>query len=52
MDNLPVGLQHSEDDILAYWISDEALETAAASVRHGVGSFTISFCSGLDTCPA
>jgi len=32
-------------------VSDEALETAAGAVREKAGAFTLSFCSGLDTCP-
>ena len=35
-----------------YHVSDEALETAAGSVRERPGAFTLSFCSGLDTCPS
>ena len=37
---------------LAYDVSDEALETAAGAVREKAGAFTLSFCSGLDTCPS
>jgi hypothetical protein len=33
-------------------VSDEALEAAAGSVRERAGAFTLSFCSGLDTCPS
>ena len=29
----------------------EALELAAATQKDKAGSFTLSFCSGLDTCP-
>jgi hypothetical protein len=35
-----------------YDVSDEALETAAGSVREKPSAFTLSFCSGLDTCPS
>jgi hypothetical protein len=37
---------------LSYDVSDEALESAAGAVREKAGAFTLSFCSGLDTCPA
>jgi hypothetical protein len=37
---------------LTYDVSDEALEAAAGSVREKVGALTVSFCSGMDTCPA
>ena len=35
-----------------YDVSDEALEATASSVRERAGAFTLSFCSGLDTCPS
>jgi hypothetical protein len=37
---------------LTFEVSDEALETAAGAVREKAGAITLSFCSGLDTCPA
>jgi hypothetical protein len=37
---------------LTYDISDEAVEAAAGAVWEIAGAFTLSFCSGLDTCPA
>jgi hypothetical protein len=41
-----------EDDILNYEVADEALE-ASAGIFEGQGkNVTISFCSGLDTCPS
>jgi hypothetical protein len=33
-------------------VSDEALETAAGSLREKAGAFTLAFCSGFDTCPS
>jgi hypothetical protein len=51
MDGQSVDLQQSEEEVLIYSVSDEALETAAAILKERVGSFTLSFCSGLDTCP-
>ena len=41
-----------EEQVLNYEVSDEALEAAAGSVKEKAGAFTLSFCSGLDTCPA
>jgi hypothetical protein len=41
-----------EDDILNYKIADEAVEAAAALFEGQAKSVTISFCSGLDTCPS
>jgi hypothetical protein len=37
---------------LTYEVSDEALESAAGAVWEKAGALTLSFCSGLDTCPA
>ncbi|HEX3936791.1 MAG TPA: hypothetical protein VHX43_04735 [Xanthobacteraceae bacterium] len=51
MSDITVRLE-DEEAILAYEVSDEAVEAAAASVRHGGVSATVAFCSGLDTCPA
>jgi hypothetical protein len=45
-------IQQIEEEILSYEVSDEALEAAAGTVKDKAGSFTISFCSGLDTCPS
>jgi len=45
-------LDLSDELILTYVISDEALETAAGTVREEAGAFTLAFCSGLDTCPS
>jgi hypothetical protein len=41
-----------EDEILNYEVTDETVE-AAAGILEGRGkNSTISFCSGLDTCPS
>ena len=50
-----VDRRHLSSDLtdeinFTYDVSDEALETAAGSVRGRAGAFTLSFCSGLDTC--
>ena len=39
-----------DDDILAYEVSDDALERVADVER--LGAVTLAFCSGLDTCPS
>jgi hypothetical protein len=41
-----------EDDVLKYEVTDEAVEAAAALLEGQAKSVTISFCSGLDTCPS
>jgi hypothetical protein len=40
-----------EEEILTFDVSDEALETAAGTVKEKAGAVTVAFCSGLDTCP-
>jgi len=41
-----------EEEILTYEVADEAVEAAAGMLREKAGSFTMGFCSGLDTCPS
>jgi hypothetical protein len=41
-----------EDDILNYEVADEALEASAGIFEGQAKNVTISFCSGLDTCPS
>jgi len=47
-----IGLEQTEEQMLTYEVSDEALETAAGTGKEKAGSFTISFCTGLVGCPA
>lgn len=44
-------IEQTEEEILSFQVSDEALEAAAGS-KENAGAFTLAFCSGLDTCPA
>jgi hypothetical protein len=39
-------------DILVYEVSDQALEAAAVIMEGQAKNVTISFCSGLDSCPS
>ena len=41
-----------EDEILNYAVTDEAVEAAAGILEGQAKNATISFCSGLDTCPS
>jgi len=41
-----------ENDILNYEVADEAVEAAAVLLEGQAKNVTISFCSGLDTCPS
>jgi hypothetical protein len=47
-----VTLADVEDDILDYEVADEALEASAGIFEGQAKNVTISFCSGLDTCPS
>jgi hypothetical protein len=47
-----VTLADVEDDILNYEVADEALEASAGIIEGQAKNATISFCSGLDTCPS
>lgn len=46
---MSVGLDQVEEEMLAYEVSDAALETAAGTVR--AGNYTLFFCTALDICP-
>jgi hypothetical protein len=52
MNDITIGLDLAEEDILAYEVPDEAVESAAVLLRDRAGSVTVSFCSGLDSCPS
>jgi hypothetical protein len=41
-----------ENEILNYEVADEAVEAAAALFEGQAKNATISFCSGLDSCPS
>jgi hypothetical protein len=41
-----------QEDILIYKVSDQALEAAAGIMEGQAKNVTISFCSGLDSCPS
>jgi hypothetical protein len=47
-----INFADTDEEILTYQVSDQALE-AAAGILEGQGkNATIAFCSGLDTCPS
>jgi hypothetical protein len=45
-------IEQTDEAMLIYEVSDEAIENAAGSVKEKVGAFTLAFCSGVDTCPS
>jgi hypothetical protein len=42
----------SDEEAPNFDICDAALEAAAGEIKYKAGSQTISFCSGIDTCPS
>ena len=44
-------VDQTEEDILAYEISDEALESAAGTVSEMAGHYTLGACTGISVCP-
>lgn len=44
-----LGLEMAEEEILAFDVSDEALESAAGSTKEQA-NFTLGACTGLSVC--
>lgn len=51
MSDTMIGVDRTEEGLLACDISDEALETAAGSGSEKTGNYTFYFCTALDLCP-
>jgi hypothetical protein len=47
-----IDFTDTEERILDYEIPDEQLEAAAVILEGKAINVTVSFCSGLDTCPS
>jgi len=45
------GSDQTEERMLAYEVSDEALEDAAGMASGEAGNYTLYFCTALDLCP-
>ena len=52
MNEIIINFADIEKDVLAYEVSDQALEAAAALLEGQAKNATVAFCSGLDTCPS
>lgn len=52
MSDKTISFEGNEDEILYFQVSDEMLETTAGVGNEKGGGVTLSFCSGLSTCPA
>jgi hypothetical protein len=50
MKNITIRLEQTDEDILAFDVSDETLEIAACSAKEKA-NFTLGACSGLSVCP-
>jgi hypothetical protein len=51
MSDTSIGLDQTEEEMLAYEVSDEALETAAGTGSKQVGNYTLYYCTYLNICP-
>ena len=46
-----IGLDLSDEELLAYAVSDEALEAAASAASEKARALTVQFCTGNIDCP-
>ena len=51
MIDLTIGLDQTEEEMLTYEVSDEALESATGTGNEKAGNYTLYFCTALDLCP-
>ncbi len=47
-----ITIDQTENEILSHEVSDESLESAAATATAKAGAYTLGFCTGLSDCPA
>ena len=52
MSDTTLGLDQTEEEILTYEVSDEALETAAGTGKEKAGNYTLGGFTGFSVCPA
>jgi hypothetical protein len=52
MNDITIGLDQTEEEILTYEVSDEALEATAGTRKEKAGNYTFGACTGLSVCPA
>lgn len=45
-------IEQTEEEILSFEVSDEALETAGDTGKEKAGNYTLGYCTGLSVCPA
>jgi hypothetical protein len=51
MSDTTIGLDQTEEEMLAYKVSDETLEILAGTGSENAGNYTLLFCTSLDLCP-
>jgi hypothetical protein len=51
MSDTSIGLDQTEEEMLAHEVSDEALETAAGMGSEKAGNYTLYYCTALHLCP-
>lgn len=51
MNEAKIGFDLSEEEILTYEVSDEALEATACAGQENIKALTIAFCTGGLDCP-
>ena len=47
MSDTTIGFDQTEEEMLAYEVSDETLETAAGTGSEKAGNYTLYFCTAL-----
>jgi hypothetical protein len=52
MNDMTIGLEQTEEEMLTYEVSDEALESATGTGNEKAGNYTLYFCTALDLCPS
>jgi hypothetical protein len=51
MSGATIGLDQTEEEMLAYEVSDETLEIAAGTGSEKAGNYTLYYCTALSLCP-
>ena len=51
MSDTTTGPDQTEEEMLAYEVSDEALEAATGTGNEKAGNYTLYYCTALNLCP-
>jgi hypothetical protein len=51
MNDTTIELEQTEEEMLTYEVSDEALESATGAGNERARNYTLYFCTALDLCP-